>query len=235
MPSRHHWLPRILLILWSFCYPLMTDAQAGTPTGNPCEVSLEERDVYMALLPSLTDNSPGWRTILIDSTDKSHFVREFSLENLLFRDLAAALYPQLMAAPSGSVSIFSSAPPSVLVLPKGAVQQLTANYNDKLACSCKLGRLPVQSRNIYMIRRSELRALFAGSDPQVGWKRFHARFSDNADIISLSRVAFDKSHSVAIVCTSSAIASNAAGGSVFVLRHQEEGWIVVRRYPTWVT
>jgi len=235
MSYRRHWLPRFLLIFWYFCGPLMRDARAGTPTGSPCEVGLEERDVYTALLPSLTNSSPGWRTILIDSTDKSHFAREFSLENLLFRDLVAALYPQLMAAPSGSVSIFSNAPPSVLVLPKGAVQQLTADYNDKLASSCKLGRLPVQSKNLYMIRRSELRAVFAGSDPQIGWKRFHARFSDSADIISLSRVAFDKSHSVAIVCTSSAIASNAAGGSVFVLRHEKEGWIVVRSYPTWVT
>jgi hypothetical protein len=189
----------------------------------------------MALLTSLTNNSPGWRTILIDSTDTSHFAKEFSLEYLLFRDLLEALHPKLMAAPSGSVSIFASAPPGVLVLPKGAVQQLTYDYNDKLASSCKLGRLPVRSKNLYMIRRSELRALFSGSDPQFGWERFHARFTENAEIISLSRVAFDKSHSIAIVCTSSAIAAGGAGGSVFVLRHGKEGWIVVRSYPTWVT
>jgi hypothetical protein len=213
----------------------MRDARAGVSSANSCEVGPDEKEVYMALLPSLTKNSQGWRTILADSTDMSHFAREFSLENLLFRDLLVALHPKLMAAPGGSVSIFASAPPGVLVLPRGAIQQLTDDYNDKLASSCKLGRLPVQPKNLYMIRTSALRAVFSGSDSQGGWERFHARFTDRAEIISLSRVAFDKSHSIAIVCTSSAIAANAAGGSVFVLRHEKDGWIVVRSYPTWVT
>jgi hypothetical protein len=235
MSYRHHWLPRFLLILCFSCGPWMRHARAGATTGSACEVEPEERVVYIALLPSLTNNSPGWRTILVDSTDSSHFAREFSLGSLLFRDLLVALHPQLMAAPSGSISIFASAPPGVLVLPKGAVHQLMDDYNNKLASSCKIGRLPVQSKKFYMIRGLELRAIFTGVDPQIGWKRFHARFTDNADIVSLSRVAFDKSHSIAIVCTSSAIAANAAGGSVFVLRREKEGWIVVRSYATWVT
>jgi hypothetical protein len=68
-----------------------------------------------------------------------------------------------------------------------------------------------------------------------GWPRFHARYPGTIGIISLSRVAYNKGRSVAMVYASHSRGDLASAGVLFIFKRGPDGWTRDRSTRLWVS
>ena len=225
---------RLGTLLTACIFPLWI-APAFGATGLLCHVETAEKEVFASFLRNEYGISAREPLVIEDSTDRSHFAREFLLSDLVLRGLASALYPQLRSAPKGSVTVFDSVPLGLFIPGGRTIGELQDDYNKKLEDSCQVDPLPYPSANVKLVSHSDLRRIFHRDDPADGWREFRNRFSEDAVLLSFSRVAFDKGRKVAMVHVSRAAGSMAAHGTLYLLRRDGKAWRIVSSYPTWTT
>lgn len=73
-------------------------------------------------------------------------------------------------------------------------------------------------------------SLFASADTTVrGWDRFHARFGAGARTLSLSRVAFNRDHTQAIVDVTERCEGRCGHAETLLLDQKDGHWVVARQ------
>lgn len=196
-----------------------------------CTVDYEELSVLTTVLKSISAQS---RSLLVieSSTDRSHSAREFNLGDLLFHDAAPGLSSQLQAAPSGSTIFLSTPPP---IIPEVQQHELEQEYDFKLRQPCKIPATNHGSKELIFKTPAEVKQIFSGDDPHNGWRRFHKLFGNDAELVTFSRVAFDRPKQYAIVHVSSGLAEMAGGGELYLLSRLNGSWVIRRIFPTWTT
>lgn len=205
--------------------------QFSVAASGGCTVDYEELSVFTTVLKSISAQS---RSLLVieSSTDRSHSAREFKLGDLLFHDAAPGLSSKLQAAPSGS-TIFLSTPPAII--PEVQQHELEREYDFKLRQPCKIPATSNSSKVLIFKTPTEVKQIFSGDDPHNGWRRFHKLFGNDAELVTFSRVAFDRSKQYAIVHVSSGLAEMAGGGELYLLSRLNGSWVIKRIFPTWTT
>jgi hypothetical protein len=209
--------------------------QFSVAASGSCKVNHEERSVLTTVIKSISAHS---RSVLVieSRTDSSHSAREFILGDLLFHDAAPELSSQLQAAPSGS-TFFVSTPPAII--PEVQQHELEQEYDIKLRQPCRIPSMNNGSKVLLFKTPVEVRQIFSGDDPHddphKGWTRFHRLFGNDAELVTFSRVAFDKARQYAIVHVSSGLAEMAGGGELYLLTRLNGNWVIRRTFSTWTT
>jgi hypothetical protein len=70
---------------------------------------------------------------------------------------------------------------------------------------------------------------------EKGWDEFHRQFGEKASMIVLSRVGFNKDHTLALLHVSSGIGGMAAGGRLYLFERKQNKWVAKTSVPTWTT
>jgi hypothetical protein len=227
-------IPWLLLVCAGFCFSASdARAQAGPSAQGPCVVEKSERDVYATVISEFIAGTSA--AFIDEDTDKSHFATEFNLEKLALQDQVDFLYPRLLAAPKGSVLFLPRITPEMFSIPTKARAEMSADYEAKLSQSCKIGGALLRAKNVRIARRAEMNAIFDRSDPHTEWEKFHKRYGEWTTIHTLSRVAFDRTQTFAMLCVNYYFNQGAAGGKILFLKHERQGWVIKRIYPTWTT
>ena len=194
-----------------------------------CTIDGEEREVLTTVLKSMSEGSDS--VLVVESrTDSSHFARTFRLEDLLLHDAMSELPSQLKAAPSGG-TVFVSVPAPII--PEIKQRELEQEYKAKLSQPCRIPALRNGSK-VLLRTPAQVKEIF-GSDPIAGWTRFHQLFGENAESVTLSRVAFDAKKQYALVHVSSGLSEMAGGGELYLLARFNGNWVIKRRFSTWTT
>jgi hypothetical protein len=206
--------------------------QFSVAASGGCTVNHEERSVLTAVLKSI---SAQQRSVLVieSRTDSSHFAREFKLGDLLFHDTASELSSQLQVAPSGSTSFVSLSP---AIIPEVQQHELEQEYDiKKRRQPCRIPSMNNGSKVLLFKTPEEVKQIFSSDDPHKGWTRFHKLFGNDAELITFSRVAFDRAKQYAVVHVSSGLAEMAGGGELYLLTRLNGSWVIRRTFSTWTT
>jgi len=196
-----------------------------------CTVDHEERSILTTVLKSMSARS---RSVLVieSRTDSSHFARTFRLADLLLRDATSELSSQLEAAPSGSTIFLSTPAPTI---PEIQQHELEQDYDAKLSQPCRIPALNNGSKLFLSKSPVEIKEIFSGNDPSKGWIRFHRLFGNDAELLTLSRVAFDAAKQYAVVHVSSGLSETGGGGELYLLTRLNGDWVIKRTFSTWAT
>ena len=171
--------------------------------------------------------------LVIESrTDSSHFARTFTLRDLLSRDETSKLIPQLKAAPSGSTVLLPSPAP---IVPEVRQHELERDYNAKLSRSCRIPTLSNVSKLLVFSPPAQIKRIFSSNDLAQRWSEFHRVFGNDAELLTFSRVAFDRTKQYALVHLSSGGSENGGGGDLYLLSRLNGEWAISRVFPTWAT
>jgi hypothetical protein len=205
--------------------------QSPLAASSNCSVGPEERAVLATVLKEISTHSRS--ALVVESkTDSSHFARTFTLRNLLLRDQTSELLPQLNAAPSGSTVLLSGPAP---IVPEVRQHELERDYNAKLNRSCSVPSLNSVSKLLVFKSPAQIRRMFSSNDPAKKWSQFHRVFGNDAELLTFSRVAFDRAKQYALVHVSSGVSEDSGGGELYLLTRLNGDWVIKRVFPTWTT
>lgn len=205
----------------------------AAPAGG-CVVAEGEQKVYSVLLHRTASEEKNWTAVVEQLTDNSHFAREFNLNDMLESDMRAAWHEKLEAAPSGSTAILAGPPNYTQPIPPGVQRELEQQYQKNLDHPCTIPVLRDKSQHAVFLSSIQIRRTLS-KDSIKGWRRFHQRFGENADIRRFSRVAFDQNKVYALVHASWGAGAMAGGGVLYLLKREGLDWMIVREWPTWTT
>jgi len=231
-------------------YPFSADEENGSlrlallmaatliPFGEPavaasggCTIDRDEQTVLTTVLQSVTTHSRS--VLMVESrTDSSHFARTFSLSELLLREATSELSSQLKAAPNGSTVFLPMAPS---IIPPSKQQELEKEYSVKLRQPCTIPIVRNISKQVVFRTPIQLHRILSGADLTKGWARFHQMFGEEAEIVTFSRVAFDRTKQYGLVHVSSGISANGGGGELYLLSRQNGNWAITHKFSTWAT
>ena len=196
-----------------------------------CSVGQEERTVLATVLKEISTHSRS--ALVIESrTDSSHFARTFTLHDLLSLDETSELLPQLNAAPSGSTVLLSSPAP---IVPEVRQHELERDYNAKLSRPCSIPSVNDVSKLLVFSSPAQIKRIFSSNDLAQRWSQFHRVFGNDAELLTFSRVAFDRTKQYALVHVSSGVSENGGGGELYLLTRLNGDWVIKRVFPTWAT
>ncbi len=205
--------------------------QSSVAAPSNCTIGQEERTVLATVLTEISAHSRS--ALVVESrTDSSHFARTFTLRDLLLRDEMSELLPQLEAAPSSSTVLLSNPAP---IVPEVQQRELEGDYNTKLSRPCNIPSPNNMSKLVIFRSPAQIRRIFSTNDVVRRWLQFHRLFGNDAELLTLSRVAFDTAKQYALVHVSSGVSENGGGGELYLLAHLNGDWVIKRVFPTWAT
>lgn len=204
--------------------------QSSVAASSNCTVGPEERTVLTTVLKERSTRSSS--VLVVESrTDNSHFAATTDLRGMLLRAETSELLPQLKAAPGGSTVWLPSPAP---IVPEMQLNELEREYNAKLSQTCSIPPLSNVSKLLVFKSHAQMRRIFS-KNPVKGWSQFHRLFGEDAERLTLSRVAFDKSKQYALVHVSSGCSEMCGGGELYLLTNLNGNWVITRIFPTWAT
>ena len=207
---------------------LVAFMQSPLAASSNCSVGQDERTVMTTVLKEISTHSRS--ALAVESmTDSSHFARTFTLRDVLLRYETSELLPELNAAPSGSTVLLSSP----AIIPEVRQHELERDYKAKLSRSCTIPSLSNVSKLLAFRSPAQIRRIFSGNDLVRRWSQFHRVFGNDAELLTLSRVAFDHAKQYALVHVSSSWAENGGGGELYLLTRVNGDWVIKRVFPTW--
>jgi hypothetical protein len=205
--------------------------QSSVAAPSNCTIGQEESTVLATVLNEISAHSRS--ALVVESrTDSSHFARTFTLRDLLLRDETSELLPQLNAAPSGSTVVLAR---PAQIVPEVRQYELERDYNAKLSHPCSIPSLDNVSKLFVFRSAAQIERLFSSNDLAKRWSQFHRVFGDDAELLTFSRVAFDRAKQYALVHVSSGVSENGGGGELYLLTRLNGDWVIKRVFPTWTT
>ena len=207
----------------------------GAQVKKPCRVTSDESAVYAVLLAARSQPARDSVYVVDPRTQNGHFAKEPDIDWYLLQESAAIALPQLRNSPPGSTMVFTITEAELSDPSSSARKELLHDYTEKLKVSCLVGRIPNTGNQVRYSPLGELSSYFPPRGKRDGWKLFHAKYSDSAVLISLSRVAFDRSGKFAMVTVSSGIDWLAGGGELYLLERRGKQWVITHHFQTWTT
>jgi hypothetical protein len=71
--------------------------------------------------------------------------------------------------------------------------------------------------------------------PSKGWSKFHRKYGKDAEMLWLSRIAFNSTKTLALLHVSGAVAGMAGGGTLYLFEHKDGQWVIKSQIQTWFT
>ena len=112
---------------------------------------------------------------------------------------------------------------------RGMPPDLREDFKRKNRGSCNIEPFEGIDR-LSFLAESEHNQIF-----KQGWNKFHERFGKKASLVTLSRVGFNKEHTLALLHVSSGIDRMAAGGELCLFERKQNKWALKTRVQTWAT
>jgi hypothetical protein len=186
-----------------------------------CDIAAAEKAVIAAVM----DKDAGEK-VLVSTAYTSHFTAETNLHDVL---LGNALNSSTLDRAPHDSATFTVARTA---LDSKAITEIEADFTAKKTSACQIGHLPTRKARMSYLSEGEREQLFRH---RSGWAKFHAQFGKHAVMYSVSRVAFDKTRTHAVVYVDTGFDWMAGGGEVVILTFAQKRWRIEREIATWTT
>ena len=106
---------------------------------------------------------------------------------------------------------------------RGIPPDVRVDFKEKNKSGCAI--VPFSGvANLHFISKAEHDQIF-----QTGWSEFHKRYGEEASVLWLSRVGFNRDKTLALLYVSSGMGRLAVDGVLYLLERKEAKWVIKTR------